>query len=135
MEITDLTGDGDCYPTAYAQAHQMIADYTNVRIVHGLPVAQHGPAKGSRIHHAWVEYDLAVPISSTHKFDLDQTMTVRCARDYSNGTHVDTSAAFYRQLGDIDSAPVAEYPVDQAILLATSFGHYGPWDGSTPPIP
>lgn len=114
--IDGSNADGDCSSVAVAVAEELRG--AGALVVHGYPVSRRPEHRGlmRRYFHAWVEIgDIVI--------------------DKSNGLDVTMRREHYYALGLIQEESVSRYTLQDAALNMIEFRHYGPWDGSEPPLP
>jgi hypothetical protein len=115
--------DGDCFPKAVETLRLLLDQGLDAYIVHGTPTyLGDGPAElpDGRFHHAWVEVE------------GPDTVVVY---DFSNGRERIVDRAMYYAVGNLTpETHTTEYDHACAVYQMTEFGHYGPWDGSVPPV-
>lgn len=122
--------DGDCYPVAYR--FLVGTNLPTVRLCHGTVIR---PSDGVRHTHAWIEHTTTedVPVNDDwlpgDVRTVPVTMTV--VVDQANGNNVMMSAAAYYKLGRVHD--VTRYTKSEAMRIAVSVGHYGPWMHPTEP--
>lgn len=115
---------GDCFPKAVEVLETLLAADLNAYLVHGTPLYHGaGPADlpGGRFYHAWVEVDHGGSITV---YDLS-----------NDGEVVIDREVYYGVGGLVPEVHTTEYDLFAAVFQMGEFGHYGPWDGSVPPVP
>lgn len=118
-----MSEDGDCFSVAWRIVFD--SDDPTVRLVHAVVTGQ-GPIDGVRYDHAWVERIEAIDASSLGVGEVGLPVAV----DRSSGKDVELPAALYRTVAAADD--IHEYTRDEAMVLALSTGHYGPWHEAVP---
>lgn len=114
---------GDCFTKAWEVLGLLLARDLDAYLVHGTPVYQGAAVPdlpGGRFHHAWVEVDLGELVM---------------VHDYSGDRELVMGREAYYGVGRIDpELHTTEYDYVAAVYQMVEFGHYGPWDGSVPPV-
>jgi hypothetical protein len=97
---------GDCYVVAghYALEHPL---EEHAHVCHGTAIG-HGPIRGVRFGHAWIEVGDVV---------IDQ----------SNGNDAVMPKSVYYEAGQI--MDVHRYTCSEAIRMMAKHEHFGPWEG------
>jgi hypothetical protein len=108
---------GNCAQVAF----DLVAEHRTWVLCHGTVVRQED---GLAHFHAWVERT-AVQYIPLHDGSDVMAVVVTTAIDRSNGHDVELPAEYYRKVGQAHD--VTEYEWSEALTLATTTGHYGPW--------
>jgi hypothetical protein len=116
-EIAKLTAGNYCYHDSFNRLVDNHIVGKHMTLVHGRPTLTGGPHAGKEYGHAWLEYEMPLPMSQC-------TLTV-CI-DGNTGDEI--PAALYYLFGHIDEEQNKTYTFEQAQELALKTGHSGPWE-------
>lgn len=105
---------GDCYEAAgrYFSEAAFAGQAVGYTLVHGV-VSGHGPLRGRRFGHAWVEVD-----------DGPVVMVV----DPSNDRTVVMARTDYYRLGRVLPEECRRYTPEEAVIEMVRSEHWGPWE-------
>lgn len=116
---------GDCFVVAF----RLVVDSDEYRLCHGTVLRQED---GLRHWHAWVEQEMEATFLLPDGGTIEAPLHV--AIDKANGNDVMLPVAVYYKFGRVDD--LTTYSRVEAMRLAVSHGHYGPWqDTQTDPRP
>ena len=108
---------GECYHDCFNKLMSCGFSGKEAVLVHGRPTLTGGPHEGKEYGHAWLEYDMPLPVGNC---------SIHVCEDVSSGTIV--PAALFYMFGKIDPAKNKTYTFEQANELALITGHSGPWE-------
>jgi len=115
---------GDCFIKAMEVFNSLLGQGVDAQLVHGYP-RYYGPGDGDvaggRFHHAWVEANIGDGHTLVYDFSNDREVTL-------------PQAVYYDAGGIVDGEHTLKYGMGAAVTQMVEYGHYGPWDGSAPPV-
>lgn len=112
---------GNCFHDSYTLLTEARA-YRNAVLCHGYPRLTRpdgGRPAGTVYAHAWLETKVRGPDGSAIWF----------AHDHLHLDYPVMVDLFY-EVGQIDPGHVRRYTIEEAMIAALKFEHYGPWDGT-----